>query len=322
MPQCLALVRELKMKPHIYFNSNIDSPEEWRAALSQHFPNMKYSVGEVCEEPESVDVALVWKLPNRGLSAFKNLKAVLSLGAGINQLDPDKLPKDVPLARLVDDSLTQTMIEYAKAATFRYHRKFHLFERQSREAQWTFLPATLAQETSVGILGLGELGGAIAKALAGEGFEVSGWSRTPKDVDDIATYSGKGGLSDMLASSDIVINVLPLTDDTRSILSREFFAQCKRGACLINMGRGHHLVDADLLAAIDAGQIQAATLDVAIVEPLPPAHPFWGHPAVLVTPHVAGISTPETASIAVAQNIRRALNGERLAQQVDFSRGY
>jgi glyoxylate/hydroxypyruvate reductase A len=151
MPQCLALVRELKMKPHIYFNSNIDSPEEWRAALSQHFPNMKYSVGEVCEEP------LVWKLPNRGLSSFKNLKAVLSLGAGINQLDPDKLPKDVPLARLVDDSLTQTMIEYAKAATFRYHRKFHLFERQSREAQWTFLPATLAQETSVGILGLGDL---------------------------------------------------------------------------------------------------------------------------------------------------------------------
>jgi glyoxylate/hydroxypyruvate reductase A len=310
------------MKPHIYFNSNIDSPEEWKAALSQHFPDMTYSVGEVCEDPDSVDIALVWKLPNRGLSGFRNLKAVLSLGAGINQLDPEKLPKDVPLARLVDESLAQTMIEYAKAAAFRYHRKFHLFERQSKEAQWTFLPATLSQDSSVGVLGLGELGGAIAKALAGEGFKVAGWSRTPKKVEGIETFFGKNGLSDMLASSDIVINVLPLTDDTRAILNREFFAQCKRGTCIINMGRGHHLVDADLLAAIDAGQIQAATLDVATVEPLPPAHPFWGHPAILVTPHVAGISTPQTASGAVAQNIRRALNGEPLAQQVDLSRGY
>jgi glyoxylate/hydroxypyruvate reductase A len=151
---------------------------------------------------------------------------------------------------------------------------------------------------------------------------VLGWSRTQKDVFGVATYSGKEVLSDMLANSDIIINVLPLTEDTRSILNRNFFAQCKRGACIINMGRGHHLVDADLLAAIDAGQIQAATLDVATVEPLPPAHPFWGHPAILMTPHVAGISTPETASIAVAQNIRRAIKGEPLAQQVDLSRGY
>jgi glyoxylate/hydroxypyruvate reductase len=310
------------MKPHIYFNSNIDSPEEWQAALSKHFPDMKYSVGEVCEDPESVDVALIWKVPNRGLSDFTNLKAVLSLGAGINQLNPEQLPKNVPLARLVDDSLTQTMVEYAKAATFRYHRKFHLFEKHSREAQWNFVPPTLAQDTSIGVLGLGELGGAIAKALANEGFSVAGWSRTPKTVDGIETFSGKDGLADMLASTDIVINVLPLTDETRGILNRAFFSQCKRGTCIINMGRGHHLVDADLLAAIDAGQIQAATLDVATVEPLPPAHPFWGHPAILVTPHVAGISTPETASVAIAQNVRRAISGEPLAQQVDLSRGY
>jgi glyoxylate/hydroxypyruvate reductase A len=310
------------MKPNIFFNSNLDSPEEWRAALAVHFGDFKFSTTGDPENPENVDIALVWTIPDGGLERFVNLRAILSLGAGINQLDPTRLPAHVPLARLVDPSLTRTMVDYAKTAVYRYHRRFHLFERQSRRCEWKFIPPTLTRDTSVALLGLGELGREIADALRHEGFRVLGWSRTPKQLDDIQTYTGLDGLASMVAKSDIIINVLPLTDDTRHILCRELFSHCRPGACLINMGRGLHLVEADLLEAINDEIIADATLDVGTVEPIPPAHPFWNHPHILITPHVAGLSMPETAAKSIAENIRRAMAGERLLHQVDLGRGY
>jgi len=310
------------MKPNILFNSHLDSPEEWRTALAKHFGDFKFSVAGDQESPENVDIALVWTIPDGGLERFVNLRAILSLGAGVNQLDPARLPAHVPLARLVDPSLTRTMVDYAKTAVYRYHRRFHEFERLSRRSEWKFIPPKLTRDTSVGLLGLGELGRAIADALTQEGFGVQGWSRTPKQLNGIQTRTGRDGLASMVAASDIVINVLPLTDDTRHILNRELFSHCRRGACLINMGRGLHLVEADLLKAIDAKIIADATLDVGTVEPIPPAHPFWNHPHILITPHVAGLSMPETASIAIAENIRKAMVGERLLHQVDLGRGY
>jgi glyoxylate/hydroxypyruvate reductase len=310
------------MKPNILFHSNLDSPEEWRAALAVHFSDFTFSTGGDAGDPEKVDIAIVWTIPDGGLERFVNLRAILSLGAGVNQLDPSRLPGHVPLARLVDPSLTRTMVDYAKTAVYRYHRCFHEFERLSRRAEWKFIPPTLTRDTSIGLLGLGELGRAIAAALVAEGFVVRGWSRTPKQLDDVQTYTGRGGLKSMVAVSDIVINVLPLTDDTRNILCRELFGHCRKGACLINMGRGLHLVEQDLLQAIDDEIIADATLDVAAVEPLPPGHPFWNHPHILVTPHVAGLSMPDTASKAMADNIRRAMAGERLLHQVDLARGY
>jgi glyoxylate/hydroxypyruvate reductase A len=310
------------MTPHIFFNSNIDSPEEWRAALATQFENFRFSVGRDVDSPESVGIALVWTLPDEGLERFTNLRAILSLGAGINQLDIDRLPKHVPVARLVDATLTRTMVDYAKTAVYRYHRKFHIYERHSRDCKWTFIPPTVTSDTSVGILGLGQLGREIALALQREGFDVSGWSRTPKQLENVKTYTGNDGLSTLVGSADILLNVLPLTDETRYILSRELFTQFRDGTCLINMGRGMHLVEADLLHAIDSGKVEAATLDVASVEPLPPTHPFWNHPDILITPHVAGISVPMSAVEQVAGNIRRAMSGERLSQQVDIGRGY
>src|SRR6202022_381585 len=219
-------------------------------------------------------------------------------------------------------SLTRTMVDYAKTAVYRYHRRFHEFERLARRSEWKFIPPTLTRDTSVALLGLGELGREIAGDLRREGFRVLGWSRTPKQMDDIQTYTGRDGLASMVAESDIIINVLPLTDDTRHILCRELFSHCRRGACLINIGRGLHLVEADLLEAIDEKIIADATLDVGTVEPIPPAHPFWNHPHILITPHVAGLSMPETASKAIAENIRKAMAGERLLHQVDLGRGY
>ncbi len=308
--------------PYIFFNSDLDSAAEWRAALATQLEAFTLFTTEDPLDPALADVALVWKLPPGGLDRFVNLRAVLSLGAGINQLNPQELPAHVPLARLVDTSLTGTMIEYAKAAVYRYHRRFHLFERRSRESNWTFIPPTLAGETAVAVLGLGEIGGPIAEALRQEGFRVGGWSRRPRPLDGITQYSGQDGLERLVADSDILINVLPLTGDTRGILNRRLFAHCRAGLCLINMGRGPHLVEADLIEALASGRIDSATLDVAIEEPPPPGHPFWNHPQILLTPHVAGQAVPGTAARNIAANIRRAMAGEPLANVVDLARGY
>ena len=310
-----------QIKPHIFFHSDLDSPDEWRAALATEFEDFSFSVGSHVASPESVDVALIWTVPEEGLERFVNLRAILSLGAGIDQLDFDGLPKRVPIARLVDESLTRSMVDYAKTAVYRYHRRFHFFERQSQNRRWRFISPTPTGETSVGILGLGEIGREIVLALQREGFAVYGWSRTPKQIDGITTYIGRDGLKSMVGRSSIVLNVLPLTDATRNILCRDLFAHFDDGTCLINMGRGMHLVESDLLDAIASGRVDAATLDVASVEPLPLTHPFWGHPKILVTPHVAGISRPMTAVAMIAANIRRAMAGERLLHQVDLDRG-
>lgn len=312
----------LTVEPHVYFNSTMDCADDWRDALATEFNVFRFSVGDDVIDPETVDVAIVWTLPEAGFARFANLRAILSLGAGINQFDPRQLPTHVPVARLVDAGLTRMMIDYAKTAVYRYHRKFHLFERRTRDRSWIYIPPTLTALTSVGILGLGELGGEIAAALKGEGFEVLGWSRTEKKLDGVETFTGGDGLAAMVGRSDVLINVLPLTDATRHILCRELFSHFKEGMCLINMGRGMHVVEADLLDAIDAGKIDAATLDVSTVEPLPDHHPFWNHPDILITPHVAGTSLPMTAVANIAANIRRAMAGERLTQQVDFARGY
>jgi glyoxylate/hydroxypyruvate reductase A len=174
----------------------------------------------------------------------------------------------------------------------------------------------MADATAVGVLGLGEIGREIAVALSREGFTVRGWSRTPKHLDNVQTYTGRSGLEAMVGCSNVVLNVLPLTHETQGILSHQLFAQFRDGTFLINMGRGRHLIEADLLDAMASGRVANATLDVFTVEPLPPGHPFWSHPDMLITPHVAGIADPSTAVAAVAANIRRAMRGERLHHQV------
>ena len=309
------------MQPHIVFHSEWDSADAWRTALAREFDGLRFASAAEVQQPESVNIALIWKVPPQGLAQFANLKAVLSLGAGINQLDPQRLPAGVPVARLVDDTLRQTMVEYAKAAVFRYHRNLDGFARDSAAGTWRFVAPKLARQTTVGVLGLGELGSAIASGLRAEGFDVQGWSRTRKALDGVMCHVGDAGLHALVRRSSIVVNVLPLTPDTRGILSRELFAQCE-AMRLVNMGRGDHLVEDDLLAALAAGQLGGATLDVTCVEPLPAGHAFWNHPQILVTPHVAGLSSPATAAPVVAANIRRALAGEPLLNEVRAARGY
>lgn len=311
-------------RPRIYFFSRLDPPAMWRDALATQLGNdgFDFIVGPDCAAPHEVDIGLMYSLPPDGLLAFRNLRAVLSLSAGINQFDRNRMPPGVPLARSIDSSLAQHMVAYAKAAVYRYHRRFHRYERASRESTWRFELPRLNQDTVVGVLGLGELGRAVAGALAGDGFRVHGWSRSSHAVPGVQTHSGVAALPHMLGAVDILINLLPLTAETEGVLSRGLFARLRPGAFLINMGRGGHLVEADLLWALEQGRIEAATLDVTAVEPLPQGHPFWAHPGILITPHVAGIVTPATAAPQVAENVCRAMRGQPLLNQVDLVRGY
>jgi glyoxylate/hydroxypyruvate reductase A len=308
--------------PHLYFCSALDKAEDWRSALAAHLPAFKMSVEGDDYDPATVDVALVWTIPDGLLARFSDLKAVLSLGAGVNQIDPSQIPAHVPLARLVDETLTRTMVDYAKAVVYRYHRCLDQFEKASNDARWMFIAPKATSETFVAILGLGQLGRAIAFALRDEGFRVGGWSRSAQPLAGIETFAERHGLTTLVSRADIVINVLPLTRHTTHILCGELFQYFRRGSRLVNIGRGQHLVEDDLLQAISAGILSGATLDVTAVEPLPPSHPFWHHPDILVTPHVAGLSSPTSAAPMVAHNIRRAMTGQVLLNQVDLARGY
>ncbi len=310
------------MMVKLVFHSDIDYPEDWLPPLRRLLPGLDAKRSADVSDPASIDIALIWKPPPR-IEQYCNLKAILSLGAGVDQLDLEELPKEVPLARLKDPSLTEGMKAYCMLAVLRYHRGFHIYERLSCEGgPWRFeLPKPNAR-TRIGILGLGELGTGVASHLASAGFAVSGWARTSKQLPGVTTYYGWERLDDLAAAADILVNLLPLTAETEGILSRKIFDRMPKGSFLINVGRGRHLIEDDLLIALRSRQLSGATLDVFRNEPLPPDHPFWREPNILITPHVATSANPETAAQQVVHNIERAMRGEKLLNQVDRDRGY
>jgi glyoxylate/hydroxypyruvate reductase A len=310
--------------PELLFYSRTDDPEPWRATLARMAPDVRLRVWpDEVTDPAVVDCALVWNPPPGLLATFPNLRLIQSLGAGVDGLLSDPaLPRGVPVARVVDPMLTQCMIEYVLLHVLWHHRLMPRFLRQQAERQWEEVIAPPAQERTVGILGLGELGTAAARALAGVGFRVTGWSRSPRDVAGVICRSGADGLAALLAEAEILVCLLPLTQDTEGILDARLLGQLPRGAALVNCGRGRHLVEDDLLAALDSGQIGSASLDVFRQEPLPQDHPFWSRREILITPHVASISHPDSAARLLIDNIRRVWAGEAPRYQVDPARGY
>jgi glyoxylate/hydroxypyruvate reductase A len=229
---------------------------------------------------------------------------------------------DLPIARLVDENQTAGMTQYVLASVLRYHRQLDVYARLQAERVWRELPHVDACDRRVGILGMGVLGTDAAIALNRLGFDVAGWSRTPKGVPGVASHHGAAGLPALLARTDILVCLLPLTPATEGILCRELFEQLPRGAWLVNAGRGRHLVEEDLLAALDEGLIAGATLDVCRDEPLPPHHRLWSHPKITLTPHIATSATPRTAAAQIAENVRRAREGLALKNQIDRAAGY
>jgi glyoxylate/hydroxypyruvate reductase A len=307
----------------LLFSSTVDSAARWQAALGRLAADLEVRVWPDVGDPSEIDYALIWR-PEPGLLAgLPKLRLILSLGAGIDHIlrDP-QLPRDLPIVRLVDPYLTAAMSEYVVLQVLALHRRDLDYRAQQHALIWRELPQKNAGERPVGILGFGEIGHDAGRKLAALGFPVAGWSRSEKAVAGFRTHAGADGLAQLLAGSEILVCLLPLTSATEGILCARNFALLPRGAGLVNAGRGGHLVEPDLIPALDSGQLSGAALDVFREEPLPPGHPFWRHPRILVTPHIAGITNPETAAAIVVDNIRRFEGGRPLLNEVDRAQGY
>jgi glyoxylate/hydroxypyruvate reductase len=309
--------------PALLFIAPEDASGVWPEALARVMPALEVRVWPDAGDRADIEYAVVWKPPADSLRALPNLKAIFSLGAGIDYLFRNtELPEDVPLVRLIDPALTEGMTEYVLYHVLRYHRYMSEYEAQQRQHVWRELPQVRPGDRNIGVMGLGVIGSDAASKLALLGFSVAGWSRSAKRMPRIRSFFGRGQLEAFLTRSEILACVLPLTPETEGILSKNTFAALPRGAYVISAGRGGHVIEADLLAALNSGHIAGAALDVFCSEPLPAEHPFWNHPNVTVTPHIASITNPYTASMQVANNIRRLQQDEALVGIVDRQRGY
>ena len=300
-----------------------DSAEPWKAELRKQFPDLEVRIWPAIGDPRDIDIAIVWKPQSGLLASLPKLRLIASLGAGVDHLfvDPE-LPRHVPIVRLVDPYMTEAMSEYVLTQVLRLHRQDLAYLTQQRAGVWREHPQPNAAERRVGILGLGTLGRDAARKLAVMGFQVAGWSRREKRLPGIESFHGEGGLEALARRSEILVCLLPLTPDTEGILDRRLFARMPRGGAIVNPARGGHLVEADLIAALDGGQLSAAVLDVFREEPLPADHRFWSHPRIIVTPHVAAATNPATAALVIADNLRRLYQGRPLLNLVDPQRRY
>ncbi len=310
---------------NLMFISDEDRADLWRTHLLKQLPGLNFYVWPADSDVDktTIDYVLVWKPAAGVIKQFPNIKAILSLGAGIDGITCDpELPTDKPIVRLVDNSLSQGMTQFAVYWAIHFHRdlgKYRVFEQHKT---WTQLPQSDAAECRIGLLGLGELGTAVGQALARLQFNVAGWSRSQKSIDGITSYAGAAALPGFLKRTDILICLLPLTAETEGIINGRLLEQLPRGSVVINLARGRHLVDEDLLAALDCGHLSAAVLDVFHTEPLAPDHPFWDHPKVTVTPHIAALTFPHSGAQYIANNVRRMERGEAPENLIDLKKGY
>jgi glyoxylate/hydroxypyruvate reductase len=307
----------------LLFRSSIDSEARWKPQFARLMPELEIRVWPQVGNPADIDYALVWRPEPGLLASLPNLKLILSLGAGVDHILCDPLlPHDVPIVRLVDPYMTDAMSEYVVLQVLRLHRQDLDYRAQQQAADWRELEQKNAAARRVGILGAGALGQDAGRKLKGLGFDVALWSRSERTVEGLASYAGAAGLPALLGCSEILVCLLPLTAETEGILNNSTFALLPKGAGLINAARGGHLVEADLLAALASGRLSGAVLDVFREEPLPPSHPFWHHPRIVVTPHVAAATNPPTAASIILDNIRRFEERRPLLNQVDPAQGY
>jgi glyoxylate/hydroxypyruvate reductase A len=290
---------------------------EWVAAFEAQGPTLKVEVWPNISDPEEVEFALCWNHPDGVLQQFPNLRCISSLGAGVEHLLNDTtLPPDIPLVRIVDDALKQSMAEYVMLGALEYFRCFKEYRRQQELGEWAAIQIPHISKVNVGIMGCGALGRFVAEKLSDFGFTVSCWSRSPKEVKNIIMYSGNDALKPFLGKTNILVCMLALTSETADILNAQLFDQLPSGSYLINVARGGHLLESDLLAAIDSGKLSGALLDVLKEGPLGMEHPFRIHKKITITPHIASITNPEIAVAQVLENYRRVLTGELLLNRL------
>ena len=302
------------------------TPEEWAAwwpELEASLPAERLVRDRTSVPDNDIDVALVANPPADALRGLAGLRLVQSLWAGVDGLLADaSLPVEVALARMVDPSMNEAMAQTALWAVLALHRGFFACAGQQQRAEWRPQPQRRADEVNVAVLGLGQMGRAAAQRLAANGYRVTGWSTQATPLAGITTHAGPAALGPVLQAAQIVVNLLPLTPATRGLLNRQRLATLARGAGLVNLARGAHVVEADLLEALDNGHLGHAVLDVFHTEPLPATHPFWRHPKVSVLPHIAAQTDPRSAARMAAANVLALREGRPLENVVDRVRGY
>jgi len=295
----------------------------WREALTQELPGETFVDLHDTASGARIDVAVVANPPAGCLAGLGDLRLIQSLWAGVDRLlDDPSLPAGVPVARMVDPAMNRAMAETALWAVLSLHRDHFAYARQQREHRWQQLPQRRADEVRVLVLGLGQMGATVARTLLGAGYRVSGWSTRLAQLDGIDCHAGEAALAPLLGAADVLVNLLPLTPATRGFFDAAMLSRLRRGAGFINFARGAHVVEADLLAALEAGQVGHAVLDVFATEPLPPEHAFWSHPRVTVLPHAAAETDVRSAAAVAAANVRALREGRPLANLVDRARGY
>ena len=295
---------------------------EWAELFAHKMPELPFHIWPETGDPSDVRYLAAWQPPEDLATGYPNLEVLFSTGAGTDHIDFSVIPETLPVVRMVESGIIHGMVEYVTLAVLSIHRDWRTYLDQQREKNWKVHRVHPASSRRVGVLGLGMLGRAVLKSLHGSGFSCAGWSRSPQRIEGAECHAGPDGLQEFLARTDILICLLPLTDSTRGILAKPLFDKLPHGAAVINVGRGGHLVQEDLIRALDEGQLSCAILDVCEPEPLPRDHPFWTHPKVVLTPHIASMTQPETAVDAVLDNICRHREGLPMIGLVDRARGY
>jgi glyoxylate/hydroxypyruvate reductase A len=296
--------------------------EQWKRLFAEHAPDIEWRAWPDIGDPKDIRYLAAWQAPDDLETLLPNLQVLFALSAGVDQLDLDRLPTTLPVVRLLDPSITRGMCEYAGFAVLSLHRDMLRYRQQQMARCWQAHLLQPAAKRRVGVMGLGTQAQQILATLQTFGFALSGWARSEHRIAGVDCFAGAEQLPAFLGRCDIVVCVLPLTEETKGILNRQLFQHLPKGAALVNMGRGGHLIEEDLLEALASGQLSAAVLDVLEQEPAAPDHPFWHHPQILLTPHIAAMTQPESAFSVLLENIRRHQRGESMLGQVDRERSY
>ena len=306
----------------LLYKSSAQRGRVWKELFAREAPDIEFRLWPDAGDPADVRYLAAWEPPAELISNFPNLEVLFSVGAGVDQFDLGQIPGEVQVVRMIEPLLTQGMAEYVALASLALHRNLIDYAAAQRERRWEPIDLVPAAERRVSVMGLGTMGRAAIEALRPFGFQLAGWSRSKRSIADVECFAGADSLDAFLGRSDILVCLLPLTPETSGILRRETFEKLPRGAGLINAARGGHLVEQDLLQALADGRISAAVLDVLAEEPPPADHPFWNHPCILITPHMASNTSTQFGGRALLENVLRHRRGEPMIGVVHRELGY
>ena len=310
------------MRPVFVYKADPQRGWQWAETFRDEAPEIEFRLWPQVGDGADVRYLAAWEPPADLATRFPNLALLLSTGAGVDQFDFAVLPAGLPVVRMVEPGIVNGMVEYVTHAVLDLHRDMPAYRRAQQQRQWQVIQVRPAAGRRIGVLGLGSLGQAVIGKLVSFGFDCAGWSRSRHAVPGIVCHAGADELGGFLARTDILVCLLPLTDETRGLLNAALFAKLPNGASLVHVGRGPQLVAKDLLSALDEGRLGEAVLDVTDPEPLPSDHALWSHPRVRITPHIASMTQPQTAARVAIDNVRRFARGEPPVGLVDRTRGY